>query len=207
MSARPGADVPYPKATEARKPDTPGRARYKPSNHCAGNVGSLPLNLYARVRFLPPFCTRDRGCSAHPAFPAPSDSCGAKLHANPRANYAARSRGCVWGEAMFEIRTHGTFVRTNTPHHQSSSSGKSAKRVFAQNARATQYSRAASIDPRSRGVLDPRMRGADGRRLERRATALFTLNYPRNQPVTSFVYILPTISPASCGPVLSELRF
>src|SRR3979411_2261926 len=51
----------------------------------------------------------------------------------------------------------------------------------------------------------PRMRGADGRRWERRATALFTLNYPRNQPVTSFVYILPTISPASCGPVLSEL--
>ena len=25
-----GADVPYPKATEARKPDTPGRARSKP---------------------------------------------------------------------------------------------------------------------------------------------------------------------------------
>jgi hypothetical protein len=73
MSARPGADVPYPKATEARKPDTPGRARYKPSNHCAGNVGCPPLNLYARVRFLFPFCTRDRGCSAHPAFPAPSD--------------------------------------------------------------------------------------------------------------------------------------
>src|SRR4030088_1434079 len=94
-----------------------------------------------------------------------------------------------------------------TRHHQSSSSGKSANSVFAHNARATQYSRAASIDPRSRGVLDPRMRGADGRRLERRATALFTLNYPRNQPVTSFVYILPTISPASCGPVLSELRF
>src|SRR3984893_12975603 len=51
-SARPGADAPYPKATEARKPDTPGRARYKPSNHCAGNVGCPPLNLYARVRFL-----------------------------------------------------------------------------------------------------------------------------------------------------------
>jgi hypothetical protein len=61
------------KATEARKPDTPGRARYKPSNHCAGNVGCPPLNLYARVRFFAHFCTRDRGCSAHPAFPAPSD--------------------------------------------------------------------------------------------------------------------------------------
>ena len=28
--------------------------------------------LYARVRFFYPICTRDRGCSAHPAFPAPS---------------------------------------------------------------------------------------------------------------------------------------
>jgi hypothetical protein len=33
----------------------------------------FPLNLYARVRFFVHFCTRDRGCSAHPAFPAPSD--------------------------------------------------------------------------------------------------------------------------------------
>jgi hypothetical protein len=31
-----------------------------------------PLDLYARVRCLLPICTRDRGCSAHPAFPAPS---------------------------------------------------------------------------------------------------------------------------------------
>jgi hypothetical protein len=39
---------------------------------CAGNAGLPPLNLYARVRFFVHFCTRDRGCSAHPAFPAPS---------------------------------------------------------------------------------------------------------------------------------------
>ena len=90
MSARPGADVPYPKATEARKPDTPGRARYKPSNHCAGNVGCPPLNLYARVRFLFPFCTRDRGCSAHPAFPAPSDFKARNVLSKPRADRAAR---------------------------------------------------------------------------------------------------------------------
>src|SRR5712672_761805 len=61
MSARPGADVPYPKATEARKPDSPGRARYKPSNHCAGNVGLPPLNLYARVRFLLPIAHETAG--------------------------------------------------------------------------------------------------------------------------------------------------
>ena len=36
-----------------------------------------PLNLYARVRiFTRAFCTRDRGCSAHPAFPAPSSCFG-----------------------------------------------------------------------------------------------------------------------------------
>jgi len=33
-----------------------------------------PLNLYARVRFFVHVCTRDRGCSVHPAFPAPSFS-------------------------------------------------------------------------------------------------------------------------------------
>ncbi len=33
----------------------------------------FPLNLYARVRIFQSIkCTRDRGCSAHPVFPAPS---------------------------------------------------------------------------------------------------------------------------------------
>ena len=31
---------------------SPGRARHKPSNHCAGNAGVLRLYLYARVRTL-----------------------------------------------------------------------------------------------------------------------------------------------------------
>jgi hypothetical protein len=55
-----------------KRNSSPGRARYKPSNHCAGNAGVLQLYLYARVRFLRTICTRDRGCSKHPAFPAPS---------------------------------------------------------------------------------------------------------------------------------------
>jgi len=38
-----------------------------------------PLNLYARVRFAMCICTRDRGCSAHPAFPAPSVFGGTKF--------------------------------------------------------------------------------------------------------------------------------
>ena len=51
---------------------SPGRARHKPSNHCAGNAGVPRLYLYARVRISLQHCTRDRGCSKHPAFPAPS---------------------------------------------------------------------------------------------------------------------------------------
>ncbi len=57
-----------------KRNSSPGRARYKPSNHCAGNAGVLQLYLYARVRTLRTYCTRDRGCSKHPAFPAPSSS-------------------------------------------------------------------------------------------------------------------------------------
>jgi hypothetical protein len=57
-----------------KRNSSPGRARHKPSNHCAGNAGVLRLYLYARVRSLCAICTRDRGCSKHPAFPAPSSS-------------------------------------------------------------------------------------------------------------------------------------
>jgi hypothetical protein len=33
-----------------KRNSSPGRARHKPSNHCAGNAGVLRLYLYARVR-------------------------------------------------------------------------------------------------------------------------------------------------------------
>jgi hypothetical protein len=73
-----------------KKARSPGRARNKLVNHRAGKAGLPPLNLYARVRFFVHFCTRDRGCSAHPAFPAPSCSEGgdAKL-----GRIAPRERG------------------------------------------------------------------------------------------------------------------
>ena len=61
---------------------SPGRARHKPSNHCAGNAGVLRLYLYARVRNSLHHCTRDRGCSKHPAFPAPSHWGGKGISAN-----------------------------------------------------------------------------------------------------------------------------
>ena len=74
-----------------KRNSSPGRARYKPSNHCAGNAGVLQLYLYARVRFLRAICTRDRGCSKHPAFPAPSYFEGRRL-GKPRAQCVARTQ-------------------------------------------------------------------------------------------------------------------
>ena len=53
----------------------------------------LRLYLYARVRFSAHFCTRDRGCSVHPAFPAPSRIRGTSVYANLGRHRAARTRG------------------------------------------------------------------------------------------------------------------
>jgi hypothetical protein len=45
--------------------------------------------------FFCTICTRDRGCSAHPAFPAPSDWRGREINENLAQNHAARSRWCA----------------------------------------------------------------------------------------------------------------
>jgi hypothetical protein len=68
------------KATGASKPGTPGRARYKPSNHRAGNAGLFRRTCsdYLLVCCLPLFCTQGCGCGVHPAFPAPSSSRGTR---------------------------------------------------------------------------------------------------------------------------------
>src|ERR1700730_18305563 len=44
--------------------------------------------------FLSTLCTRDRGCSAHPSFPAPSLFRGTTKR-KPRASPAARTRMCI----------------------------------------------------------------------------------------------------------------
>ena len=51
--------------------------------------------LYARVHVPFYHRTRDRGCSAHPAFPAPSDFLRARDTCKPRADRAARTRSRV----------------------------------------------------------------------------------------------------------------
>ena len=67
-------------------PDT-GEITYKPQNHCAGKAGSLRLNLWfsSCARYPCYLCTRGRGCSRHPVFPAPSVFRREKRQSNPGA--------------------------------------------------------------------------------------------------------------------------
>src|SRR5260370_6447786 len=77
-------------------------------------AGLPPVNLYARVRFFAQFCTRDRGCSAHPAFPAPSsreDVCANLGQTVPREGEA------MFGEAMFGNGPAGAAHSLSSPAH------------------------------------------------------------------------------------------
>ena len=52
---------------------SPGRARHKPLKPLrAGMPGDSGVLVVTRVRSTNTKCTRDRGCSGHPAFPTPS---------------------------------------------------------------------------------------------------------------------------------------
>src|SRR6266581_391749 len=52
---------------------SPGRARRKPLKPLrAGMPGDAGVLVVTRVRSTTTKCTRDRGCSGHPAFPTPS---------------------------------------------------------------------------------------------------------------------------------------
>jgi len=64
-----------------------------------------PLNLYARVRFFVHVCTRDRGCSAHPAFPAPS--CCYRGRQSTQSSGASRreiARLCLRTRAVWRVK-------------------------------------------------------------------------------------------------------
>src|SRR6266702_5975923 len=71
-SAQPGS-INLQSANDGDKTNSsPGRARHKPSNHCAGNAGLPPLNLYARVRIS--LCnlaheTAGAACTRHSLLP------------------------------------------------------------------------------------------------------------------------------------------
>jgi len=56
-----------------KRNSSPGRARHKPSTHCAGKAGRFRLHLYAAVQFPDASrAQRTAGASRHPVFPAPS---------------------------------------------------------------------------------------------------------------------------------------
>src|ERR1700731_2952871 len=82
----------YPADDGGKKARSPGRARNKPVNHCAGKAGLPPLDLYARVRFFCAFLhTRPRVQRA-PGFPcALLFSSEGGNRRKPRARRAART--------------------------------------------------------------------------------------------------------------------
>jgi hypothetical protein len=74
---------------------SPGRARRKPLKPLrAGMPGDSGVLVVTRVRSTTTKCTRDRGCSGHPAFPTPSK--GAEESSTTRAHCVAGSRTRVW---------------------------------------------------------------------------------------------------------------
>jgi hypothetical protein len=74
---------------------SPGRARHKPSNHCAGNAGVLRLYLYARVRTSS--CTLHTRPQVQQAPGIPCSLCfEGKGSCKPRALCAARRRDHVY---------------------------------------------------------------------------------------------------------------
>ena len=89
-SDRPRASV-VRKATGAIVHRSPGRARYKPPNHCAGKAGCWASPVCRCASVLRAIrAQRTVGASRHPVFPAPSvleEPDGSKARANP-------PRGC-----------------------------------------------------------------------------------------------------------------
>ena len=76
-----------------KRNSSPGRARHKPSNHCAGNAGVLRLYLYARVRTS--LCT---------------------LHTRPRVQQAPGIPCSLSGGTRF-MQTSGAKRRENAKLH------------------------------------------------------------------------------------------
>src|SRR5437879_3579638 len=72
----------------------------------------LPLPCMLVCTFVCANRTRDRGCSKHPVFPAPSDKEGGKLPSKPRAQCAARMRSHILYRDYFH-----TVVPANAGTH------------------------------------------------------------------------------------------
>ena len=74
IGAQPGLNASsIRKATVTKRNSSPGRARHKPSTHCAGKAecSASPVCCCAvSLRYI--FAQRTAGASRHPVFPAPS---------------------------------------------------------------------------------------------------------------------------------------
>ena len=84
----------FSRAMVARKPGHQGErgVSRNPSRRESRTASAEPVCSCA---FFVSLCTRDRGCSAHPAFPAPSRCFrGREFYSKARAKCAARSRRC-----------------------------------------------------------------------------------------------------------------
>ena len=138
-----------------------------------------PLNLYARGRFLCATCSRDRGCSVHPVFPAPSDWRSEGLSDKARAHRAARPRSRACCCLIFESETA----------EEDAFPGCCAALLR------------CAADPGSTTTPGPHGSRLSAVHREERCTASGTTLHPVNQPVTSFVYPLPTIRLSSNGPI------
>ena len=84
-----------PAATEARGIRLRGERDISLKTTAQGMPECSDCTCMLVCAFLAHYCTRDRGCSKHPAFPAPSCFLGAKDFCKPRAKRAARTRRCA----------------------------------------------------------------------------------------------------------------
>jgi hypothetical protein len=79
------------KTTGAIVHRSPGRARHKPSNHCAGKGRDVQAALYAAVHLPSRYLrTADRGCQPAPGLPCALSKEGRREKHRTRASCAAR---------------------------------------------------------------------------------------------------------------------
>jgi hypothetical protein len=94
-------------ATVATKPGSPGRARDKPSNHRAGNVGCFGVPVVTNSRDY--LVTREAaGAFDAPAFPAPSIFRRVNICKSP-------ARFALWECVVLRTRLFGNQVRDADP--------------------------------------------------------------------------------------------
>jgi hypothetical protein len=116
---------------------SPGRARHKPSSHCAGNAGLPPLNLYARVRIS--LCI---------------------WHTRPRVQRAPGIPCSLFVEGQCFCKTSGKSCREKAGARALKINAPPYLAVVPREGGASSIPETPVLETRSRGVLDtPHARG------------------------------------------------